>query len=213
MVVALNFIYEDIYFEASDLANELASEASKYYSKDINTIKCFDIENYVAETNDIEIIQYDFQEQLRNKMLGSTSKIFDEVLITINKNLFPERKNFTTMHEIIHFYKDIPFAEEGHTFSDMISENGYFPEDLLKEYRANIGASILMANDYALEYALRKFSTFEEVANYFFMSKSALHNRIREYLIFKKRLTPYFAQQFSNYYRYGNKKKFLTIFN
>lgn len=213
MVVALDFIYEDLYFEASDFANELALEASKYYSKDINTIKCFDIESYVAETNDIEIIQYDFKEQLRNKMLGSTSKIFDEVLIIINKNLFPERKNFTTMHEIIHFYKDIPFAEEGHTFSDMISENGYFPEDLPKEYRANIGASILMANDHALEYALHKFSTFEEVANYFFMSKSALHNRIKEYLIFKKQLTPNFAQQFLNNYRYGNKKNFLQFLN
>ena len=204
MVVALDFIYEDLYFEVSDLANELALEASKYHSKNIHAVKCFDIESYVIETNDIEIVHYDFKNQLRNKMLGSTSKIFNEVLITINKHLFPERKNFTIMHEIIHYYKDIPFAEEGHTFSDMILENGYFPEDLPKEYRANIGASILMANDYALEYALYKFHTFEEVANYFFMSKSALHNRIKEHLIFKKQLTPYFAHQVANQYRYAN---------
>lgn len=90
--------------------------SKKMFSKDINTIKCFDIEEYVTETNNNEIIQYDFKEQLRNKMLGTTSKIFDEVLITINKNLFSERKNFTTMHENLHFYKDIPSVEEGHIF-------------------------------------------------------------------------------------------------
>ena len=69
-----------------------------------------------------------------------------------------------------------------------------------------------MANDHALEYALHRFSNFEEVANYFFMSKSALHNRIKEYLIFEKQLTPNFAQQFLNNYRYGDRKKFLTVF-
>ena len=31
-----------------------------------------------------------------------------------------------------------------------------------------------MANDQALPYALRKFRNFNEVANYFFMSKAAL---------------------------------------
>lgn len=61
-----------------------------------------------------------------------------------------------------------------------------------------------MANNHALEYALYKFHTFEEVANYFFMSKSALHNRIKEHLIFKKQLTPCFAHQVTNQYRYAN---------
>lgn len=211
-MTVVDFIYEDLYFEVADLANALALETSNYYSKPIQTITCYDIERYVVTTNDIEIIQYDFKEQLRNKMLGSTSKIFGEILITINRSLPLERKNFTKMHEIIHYVKDIPHVAEGHTFSDMILEKGYFSEDLAKEYQANVGASILMANDHALEYALREFHTFEEVANYFFMSKSALHNRIREYLIFNKQLTPYLAQQFSNSYKYGNKKKVLTVF-
>ncbi|MBO1101085.1 toxin [Enterococcus hirae] len=60
------------------------------------------------------------------------------------------------------------------------------PGDYEKELRANIGVSILMANDRALSYALRKFRNFDEVANYFFMSKSVLRKRILQYLKFAR---------------------------
>lgn len=68
----------------------------------------------------------------------------------------------------------------------MISENGYFSEDLPKEYRANVGANVLMANDLALNHAVIKFNSFEEIAKYFFMSKAALFNRLTKFLIIKK---------------------------
>lgn len=207
----MDFIREELYFEAVDFANKLAYEVSLYYSKNIETITCFDIENYIVEKNFAEIIYYDFKKQLKDKMLGSTTKILNEILITINKNLMYERRNFTAMHEIIHLYKDIPYAGEGHTFSDMISENGYFSEDLPKEYRANVGASVLMANDLALKYALNKFSSFEEVAKYFFMSKSALSNRLTEYLIFVKNCNPTHARYLVNKYRYKNDNDIFSI--
>ncbi|RDG16779.1 hypothetical protein DQM18_02755, partial [Enterococcus faecium] len=38
----------------------------------------------------------------------------------------------------------------------------------------NVGASILVVNDRALYYTLKKFRNFDEVANYFFMSKATL---------------------------------------
>ncbi len=208
----MDFIREELYFEAVDFANKLAHEVSVYYSKNIEKIKCFDIEDYIIEKDIAEIIYYDFKKQLRDKMLGSTTKILNEVLITINRNLMCERRNFTEMHEIVHLYKDIPCAREGHTFSDMISENGYFSEDLPKEYRANVGASVLMANDLALKYALYRFSSFEEVAKYFFMSKSALFNRLTEYLIFNKNCHPDYARSLINRYRYSNNKEFYSIF-
>ncbi|OTN87245.1 ImmA/IrrE family metallo-endopeptidase [Enterococcus faecium] len=208
----MDFIREELYFEAVDFANKLAQEVSLYYSKNIEAINCFDIENYIVEKNFAEIIYYDFKKQLKDKMLGSTTKILNEILITINKNLMYERRNFTAMHEIIHLYKDIPYAGEGHTFSDMISENGYFSEDLPKEYRANVGASVLMANDLALKYALNRFSSFEEVAKYFFMSKAALFNRLTEYLIFNNKCHPYYARCLINKYRYRSNNDFLSIF-
>lgn len=81
-----------------------------------------------------------------------------------------------------------------------------------KEYRANVGASVLMANDLALKYTLYRFSSFEEVAKYFFMSKSALFNRLTEYLIFNKNCHPDYARSLINRYRYRNNKAFVNMF-
>ena len=76
------------------------------------------------------------------------------------------------MHEIIHYYKDVPYLGESHAFSDMILEDTYLPEDYknLSKYRCQH----LMANDWLFTYALKKFRNFNEVANYFFASKAAL---------------------------------------
>jgi Zn-dependent peptidase ImmA (M78 family) len=145
-------------------------------------------------------------------MLGSISKINDTVTITINKHMMFERRNFTTMHEIIHYYKDIPYVTESRTFTDMISKNGYFNEDLPREYRANVGASILMANDKALKFALHKFKSFGEVANYFFISNAALHLRLRNSLVYEKALTVEHAQYLTNIYRYSGNRLIVEYF-
>lgn len=209
----MDFISEELYFEAFNLSNELIKEVAYYSSKNIEQVKCFDIEKYVKEVEDVEFVEYTFQKQLKNRMLGSTSKVYDEIIIATNKDLILQRKNFTKMHEIIHYYRDIPYINtETHTFSDMISENGYFPEDLPKEHRANVGASILMANDAALHYALKKFHSFKEVADYFFMSKSALRNRIIEHLIYINNCTPQYAFSLFNDYFFCSGKKFRRIF-
>lgn len=194
-------ISEELYFEAADLANELSEEASYYCSKKIEHVNCYDIENYVNEVENVEFIDYDFKDNLSKKMLGSITKVHGEIIITTNQKLMLERKNFTKMHEIIHFYRDLPYIGESHAFSDMILEDTYLPEDYEKELRANIGASILMANDQALPYALRKFRNFSEVANYFFMSKAALRKRILQYLEFTGGYTSEEAYRlFKNYY-------------
>ena len=103
----MNFISKELYFEAFNFSNEL-----------------------IKEVEDVEFVEYTFQKQLRRRMLGSTSKVYNEVIITTNKELMLERKNFTKMHEVTHYYIDIPKINSNtHTFSDMILENGYFPED------------------------------------------------------------------------------------
>ncbi|MGC3613125.1 toxin, partial [Enterococcus faecalis] len=75
-----------------------------YSSKNIEQVKCFDIEKYVTEVEDVEFVEYTFQKQLKRRMLGSISKVDDEVIITTNKELMFERKNFTKMHEVMHYY-------------------------------------------------------------------------------------------------------------
>lgn len=197
-------ISEELYFEAADLANELSEEVSYYCSKKMEHVKCYDIENYVNEVENIEFIEYKFKNNLSKKLLGSITKVHGEIIITTNQQLMLERKDFTKMHEMIHYYRDIPYLGESHAFSDMILKDTYLPEDYEKELRANIGASILMANDRALPYALRKFRNFNEVANYFFMSKAALRKRILQYLEFTGGYTSEEAYRLFKKYYYRN---------
>ncbi|OQO71651.1 toxin [Enterococcus villorum] len=205
----MNWISEELYFEAAELANELSEEVSYYCSKKIEQVNCYDIEKYVNKVENVEFIDYEFKNNLSKKMLGSITKVHGEIIITTNQKLMLERKNFTKMHEIIHFYRDLPYIGESHAFSDMILEDTYLPEDYEKELRANIGAGILMANDQALPYALRKFRDFNEVANYFFMSKAALRKRILQYLEFTGGYTSEEAYRlFKNYY-YKNERELL----
>ncbi|MGM0125740.1 hypothetical protein IGI37_003140 [Enterococcus sp. AZ194] len=208
----MDYVDAGLYFEASDIANELCHEAAAYLSKPIERINCFDVKLYVEEIEEVEFIEVTFKKHLRKMMLGSTSKIAGETFISINAELMLERKNFTCMHEVIHYYRDIPYEKENHTFSDMIEENGYLPEDYPKEYRANVGAGILMANDEALQYALTKFDNFGKVANYFFISKAALFNRLRDYLVYIQNCSPSYAASLVTKYKYGQSKDFFQAF-
>jgi hypothetical protein len=61
-----------------------------------------------------------------------------------------------------------------------------------------------MANDQALPYALRKFRNFDEVANYFFISKAALRKRILQYLEFTGGCTAEEAYRLFKKYYYKN---------
>ena len=128
----MNVISEGLYFEAADLANELSEEVSYYCSKKMEHVKCYNIESYVNEVENVEFIDYDFKDNLSKKMLGSITKVHGEIIITTNQHLMLERKNFTKMHEIIHYYRDVPYLGESHAFSDMILEDTYLPEDYKK---------------------------------------------------------------------------------
>ena len=89
-------------------------------------------------------MNYGFKNNLSKLMLGSINKIQDEIIITTNKNLMLERRSFTKMHEIIHFYRDVSYLSETHAFFDSIIEGEYKTMYLPREYRANVCASILM---------------------------------------------------------------------
>lgn len=117
------------------------------------------------------------------------------------------------MHEVMHYYIDIPKINNAtHTFSDILLKNSYLLEDFPKEYRANVGASMLMASDQALFYAFKKFYSFEEITQYFFMSKSALRIRIIEHLMYVNNCTAHHAKTLFNDYYFDDGKKFRATF-
>lgn len=170
-----------MYLEVSDLANDIANKAAKHLSKKVEYVRCSDIEQYMTEVENIEFIDYKFKNNLNKLLLGSISKVQDEFIITTNKNLSDEYKNFTKMH-------------------DIILQKDYLPEDFDKEVAADIGAGILMVNDQALRYALKKFKKFNDISNYFNMSKSAFRVRTIQYLEFNEKFTYNTAYKLFKYF-------------
>ncbi|MBD9891314.1 toxin, partial [Enterococcus faecalis] len=73
-LLLVDFISKKLYFEAFNFSNKLIKEVSYYSSKNIEQVKCFDIEKYVKE---VEFVEYTFQKQLKRRMLGSISKVDD----------------------------------------------------------------------------------------------------------------------------------------
>lgn len=187
----MDCICDGLYYEVSDLANDIANKAAKHLSKKVEYIRCSDIEQYMTEVENIEFIDYKFKNNLNKVLLGSISKVQDEFIITTNKNLSDEYKNFTKMHEIIHYYRDYSYLSKSHAFSDFISQKDYLPEDFDKEVAADIGAGILMANDQALKYALSKFKNINKLTNHFSMSNATLKVRIMQYLEFTENYSYY----------------------
>lgn len=200
----MDCICDGLYYEVSDLANDIANKAAKHLSKKVEYVRCTDIEQYMTEVEKIEFIDYKFKNNLNKLLLGSISKVQDEFIITTNKNLSDEHKNFTKMHEIIHYYRDYSYLSKSHAFSDFISQKDYLPEDFDKEVAADIGAGILMANDQALKYALRKFKKFDEIENHFDMNRSILKTRIMQHLEFNENYSYDKANKILKQYLYIN---------
>lgn len=197
-------IVDDLYFEVSDLANSIAKKTAIHFSKKIEEIKCHDIEQYMIEVENVEFVDYNFKNNLSKKLLGSINKVQGEFIITTNTNLLFECKNFTKMHEIMHYYRDFSYDSKSHAFSDLILQKDYLPEDFDKEIAADIGAGILMANDQALKHALEKLKTFDQIANYFCIHKPALKIRIMHYLEFTERYTSKETYRLFKEYYYKN---------
>nr|WP_308168004.1 ImmA/IrrE family metallo-endopeptidase [Enterococcus innesii] len=208
----MNYVDEDIYFEASNFANEFVKEISKYIGLPVYRVKCMHVKQYMEEVEEVDFLEVEFEEHLNGIVIGSIAKIFGEVLITINKNTIYPRKWFTTMHEVGHYFFDLITLKDGMSLSDMVTDEGYLPEDLPREYRANVIASVLMANDEALIYAINKFKCYHSVCNYFYMSKAALQNRLVEYLVYIKNCAPRYAFSLVNNYRYCDGVQFKKIF-
>ena len=207
----MDFIEEELYFEAVDLANKVAKEAGNHCSVPIERTKCFHVKQYLEEIEDVEFLEVSFGGHLDTMMLGAITKARNEIMICLNRRTMYERRMFTAMHETSHYYFDLPNLCDGMTLNDMIDGQGYSSEDLPREYRANVGASVLMANDTALLHAISFLRSYQELCDYFYMSKAAMQNRLLEYLIYIKKCTRNYAYVLVNDYRYSSGREFKSI--
>ncbi len=50
----MNYVDEDIYFEASNFANEFVKEISKYIGLPVYRVKCMHVKQYMEEVEEVD---------------------------------------------------------------------------------------------------------------------------------------------------------------
>lgn len=189
------------YYRIKDEIYPFISQVAKHYNKPISHIRHYDISEY-CENNMNVIIKY----PKFNKLMvdGFADKLDDYFIITINNQGIRQRKVFTLMHEITHcllHFKDTP----RHFSSDVDRHTQH-------EIEANVGASLLLINDEALEeYLYRKYS-FGRMLNTFGCSKNALRTRLINYYQYNLFIDNCDAKKIVFNFGKGNVKQFFTLF-
>lgn len=133
---------------------------------------------------------------------GSSYKIF------LHKYKNKQRKIFTLLHELVHIYFHCSDNSYMQIFASMDVRNHYPYEILPFEDEANVIASILYLNNEKLIEYLEKGMSFDLILTRHSISRRALHNRIKNYLIYdlglnrnvaiSKYLIPYRSEVYGN---------------
>ncbi|MCO6532400.1 hypothetical protein [Lactobacillus sp.] len=121
---------------------------------------------------------------------------------------------FTIAHELIHIYK----AESDDTYCQaaaLINKNkaigsAYPPELQPVEDQTNVLASLIYAPNSSLNYEIM-YKSFDELCILYNMSKSAMHNRLRNYFYYERGFDFYAAKNAVFSFRNSNLKEISQI--
>lgn len=148
-----------------------------------------------------------------DNVAGTTIKIEDKYVLFVNQNAPKSRVVFSTLHEIVHLYFHSHIEQVRNAFASLNTNTLFYEEDAIEyEDEANVIASILFLPDERL-YDLIKIQklTFEEICLKEGISKPALHNRIKNHLIYNCFCIPNYATTIVLQFRDGNNKTLLEV--
>lgn len=184
-------------------ANHLLSVISEWSSLPVSEITYMDVTNYFTETYNIEVVYFDnchdiltHHSSYINSQVIEVSKSFLKRVsgftitdgttykIFLQRYKVSQRQIYTLLHEFVHIY----FHCCNNTYMDMFREletdEEYPPEIIPFEDEANTIASLLYLNDQVLVDYLDEGCSFDMIRARHNISKSALHNRLNNYLIY-----------------------------
>lgn len=116
---------------------------------------------------------------------GFTEALNDHFVVFLNLDLDNGRRGlFTLLHELVHIRFHLA-EPQYYSMCAKLAPNQKYPEELLPyEDEANAIASILLINDDQLFEELASGTGFDDMADAHYMSHSALHNRLKNYLAY-----------------------------
>ncbi|WPC19493.1 ImmA/IrrE family metallo-endopeptidase [Pediococcus inopinatus] len=178
---------------------------AKYSKRTLSNLAWSDYKKYCEEK-----LGYVFTYINTLPNIGGRTRIIDgtvSIIINSNPKINKGRLHFTYMHEISHAIMHFNGAGEKNLF---FASNTDAPKDYL-ETEADIGASLLMADDLSLKKFATYNNSFETLCDLWGYSKSAFKIRLRNYLIFNLSLSPQLAFKLINDFEYYGNNTLLFI--
>lgn len=155
-----------------------------------------------------EVLGYEFHPMIvgkhsKNKLWANITFVDDFAIILYNKsNKNRGRQHYSICHEISHAV--LEHHKNGtQVFAELVDTGNYSEDERIIEYEANVGASLLMLNDEALEICIEEGLTFFDICNRFQMSYKALEVRLYNFFKFNYECNDYFANRIAESFRRG----------
>lgn len=202
----------DTYFEYHDQSYQVIEKVADYYGFELKNLRWDHFRDYIIDVENVKIIPYEFGDVSSKLFSANILKMGNKVGITYNNSMVYGRQRFSILHEIGHYFFDFNQEEYRQGFSELLNGQGYSTEDMPRELRANVFASLAMANNEALRECLKNGMNFSKLCNEFQLSNAALYVRLLDLLTMLFRLNPNVARQAVNSYRYsGDNTKIVRI--
>lgn len=124
----------------------------------------------------IQVRAFGFEKSARRAISGMIIKDEHEVTLAYNSNMSLKRRNFTISHELIHFLYHL--NNENRLFTDTRESLNYSLIDILPEFQANVGASVLLIPEPVLINEFKNGSSSYNISNKYGISEAALYMRL-----------------------------------
>lgn len=202
----------DTYFEYHDQSYMIIVKVADYYGIELQDLRWQHFKDYAIDVEMIEVIPYNFGEVSSKYLSGNIMQYYGNYGISFNPRMVKGRQIFSILHELGHYFFDMDKTKNTQVFSDLLDGKGYSSEDEPKENRANVFASLTLANNEALRKCLKNGMGFSELCTEFQMSNAALYVRLYDLLTKLFMLNHNIAIQVINNFRYaGNNSKLVGI--
>lgn len=187
----------------------LLSVISSWSSKPITEVNYTDVTRFFTEKYSVEIVYFDSSydllsnhaDYIHNEVVGVSETYLKRVSgftmtdghvykIFLQRYKFTQRKIYTLLHEFVHIFFHCNNSDYMDLFRGLKKDEEYPPEIIPFEDEANVIASILYLNDQVLCDYLEEGCSFDMIKVRHGISKKALHNRLRNFLVYDLGLNP-----------------------
>lgn len=203
---------KDTYLYLQGKLTPLIEKISNALGVPLNYLTHWEVVSYFRSQG-VKFDNYGLPDDLKEYIAGMLVVRRKNVKISVNQHMYKVRQNFSRMHELIHLIDDVDLNVDCQSFSSILKNSGYNEEEQYKEVKADIGASILMLNDWALMHAIANGASSNSIQRDFGISKGALWYRISDFLEFEIGLPKFQAQQLASLYQIGEKQYLERIIN